>query len=366
MAVYLILIPVAFQADLVLISLAVAETVEAAFGIGGMGFRTVFVVLAFSFVIGTLLGHWFRGRLIDWYYAAAAYWFGLVHFLFIGAFFFFFTINAFYRFHVYLPPAPLAAVAFGIAFLLHLYGTRASGRMEITRRTVSLPGLPSAWRGKRLVYVSDFHLGNIRKEGFAAKVVRKVTALKPEAIFIGGDLYDGPACDTAGIIEPLRALKAPLGVYFVTGNHEYFFRDLARGLAAIRAQGIRILHNEKADVGGLTVVGVDDKTARRREDLKQVLAGIPIDRAKPAVLLMHEPKNLDVARAAGITLGLFGHTHHGQIFPLNFITRRIYRGFDYGLKRLGDMQVMTSSGVGTWGPPLRLGTKSEIVLIDFL
>ena len=93
---------------------------------------------------------------------------------------------------------------------------------------------------------------------------------------------------------------------------------------------------------------------------------IGVDRARPSILLKHEPSDLDVAEAAGVSLDLSGHTHHGQIFPLMFFTWQIYKGFDYGLKRIGAMQVFTSSGVGTWGPPLRLGTKSEIVEIEFV
>ena len=215
--------------------------------------------------------------------------------------------------------------------------------------------------------------------------MEKIQALAPVAVFIGGDLYDGVACDLKAVVEPLRSLHPPRGMYFITGNHEYFLPDLAPALAAIRDVGVRILDDERVDVDGLSIVGVSDKGGEgphREDHFRKILSikhprvraneekhfekrlnGTGVRDNQPTILLKHEPDHLEIASEAGVALGLFGHTHHGQIFPLNYITWRIYGGFDYGLRRMGNMQVYTSSGVGTWGPPLRLGTKSEIVLI---
>ncbi len=187
------------------------------------------------------------------------------------------------------------------------------------------------------------------------------------------------------MVEPLRALHAPRGVFFVTGNHEYFLPDMVPALAALRAAGIRILDDERVDIGGLSLIGVNDKSDKgphREDHFKKVLGlkrpevldheedhfekrlnGTGTNHGQPVILLKHEPDHLEIASEAGVSLGLFGHTHHGQIYPLNYFTWKIYHGFDHGLHRMGTMQVYTSSGVGTWGPPLRLGTKSEIVLI---
>jgi hypothetical protein len=151
----------------------------------------------------------------------------------------------------------------------------------------------------------------------------------------------------------------------VTGNHEYYSRDFARVMVAVRGAGIAVLDDRKVDIGGIDFIGVDYHSTHKKADFQKVLEGIGIDRAKPTILLKHEPSDLDVAEAAGVSLDLSGHTHHGQIFPLMFLTGRMYKGLDYGLKHLGAMQIYTSSGAGTWGPPLRLGTKAEIVLIKF-
>lgn len=357
---------IVLQALLVIVHLALYGVLDAAFGIGGMFLKTLFVILSLTFISASLLAHLKKGKWIDRYYTAAAYWFGLVNFLFVGVVIFFFASYALYSANDYVPPAVLAGVSLGLLFLLHCYGTWASGRARITHVDVALPNLPEAWRGKSIVFVSDVHLGNVRGSAFAEKVAKKIRGLAPEAVFIGGDLYDGTACDANKLIGPLRSLKAPRGVYFVTGNHEYFLPDLPDALAAIANAGIKILNNETVDLHGLAVAGVDNKTAHRKDDLARVLHGMNIKKDRPTILIKHEPSHLEVARDAGVSLVFSGHTHRGQIFPLNFFTWQIYRGFDYGLKRLGNMQIYTSSGVGTWGPPLRLGTRSEIVQMDLL
>jgi len=365
MPIVVILSLVAFEVLLIFVHLAVYGTLVAAFGIGSMVLGWVFVALALTFLTASLLTHWFKGRLIDWYYTASAYWFGLINVFFVAGVIFFFAAQFFYSRGDYVSPALIGGIAFGAFFLLHLYGTWNSGRAEITRVTVAMPGLPAAWRGKKLVFVSDMHLGNIRKDGFAAKVAGKINALRPDAVLIGGDLYDGTACDEKAVVEPLRALKAPQGVYYVTGNHEYYLPNFGAAMEAIRGVGIRIINNEVVNLDGLSVLGVDHKTTFKRDDFKRVLDATVGARKAPTILVMHEPNHLDAARDAGIALAFYGHTHQGQIFPLNYITRRVYHGFDYGLKKLGPLNVYTSSGVGTWGPPLRLGTKSEIVLVEF-
>jgi uncharacterized protein len=267
-------------------------------------------------------------------------------------------------------PALVGGICFGAMFLIHWYGTWNSQRLRITNVRIPFSGEPGFdegfWKGKKIVFVSDFQLGNVYREKFLARAVKKIAAFAPFAIFIGGDLYDGVVCDEARLIAPLRDLRAPGGVYFITGNHEYYMKDVARAVGAVRAVGVTVLANEKVEIGGIDVIGVDYQATHKRGDFEGVLARIGVDRARPSILLKHEPSDLDVAEGAGISLTLSGHTHHGQIFPFMLFTWQIYKGFDYGLKRLGDMQAFTSSGAGTWGPPLRIGTRSEIAVIEFV
>jgi predicted MPP superfamily phosphohydrolase len=360
---------IAFQILLILVHLAVYATLVMAFGIGGIWLKIAFVILALTFVSASALTHFYKGAMVDRYYQFSAYWFGLVHFLFGGAVAIYFILNVLYARGIYISPALVGSICLGAVFLLHLYGTVQSQRPKVMRVKIPFSAISGFnadfWKDKTIAFVSDFQLGNVYRKKFAARVAKQIAAFDPYAVFIGGDLYDGVACNEEALIQPLRVLHPRGGTYFVTGNHEYYLHDVSRGIAAIRALGITVLDDRKIDIGGIDVIGVDYNSAHERENFRNVLRRIGVDRAKPSILLKHEPTDLDVAASEGVSLDLSGHTHHGQIFPLMFFTWQIYKGFDYGLRRLGDMRVFTSSGVGTWGPPLRLGTRSEILFIEF-
>jgi predicted MPP superfamily phosphohydrolase len=371
MPIILVATLIVFEILLVIVHLAVYAMLVAAFGIGGTWLKILFIILALTFVSASAVSHFYKGAMVDRYYQFSAYWFGLVHFLFGGAVIFYFTLDLFYAHDVYVSPALVGGISFGVAFLLHLYGTVHSQRPKVASVKIpfaSLPGFRADfWKGKKIVFVSDLQLGNVYRQKFTARVAVKINALDPYAVLIGGDLYDGVVCDEEKLIAPLRTLHPPGDTYFVTGNHEYYLPNVPRVISAIRATGIAVLDDRKIDLGGgVDLIGVSYPSAHKRDDFKKVLERIGVDRTRPNILVKHEPTDLDVAADAGISLDLSGHTHHGQIFPLMFFTWQIYKGFDYGLERLGGMQVFTSSGAGTWGPPLRLGTKSEIVEIEFV
>jgi uncharacterized protein len=356
---------VTFQVLLIFVHLTVYATLSAAFGFDGMAMRVIFILLSLTFVASSLIVRWSRNRLAQWFYTFAGYWFGLVHFLFAGGVIFFFTLVIANAFQWSISPAIVGEIWFGFFFLLHLYGTWNSWRAEITRVSISIPNMPEFWKRHQLVFISDIHLGAVRGAKFMRKIVSRIQALNPALVLIGGDLYDGVKCDAEAVIEPLRDLKPIHGVHYITGNHE-FYGELERYLAAIRGMGVHILKNEKVEIEGLQIVGVDYHDTHKRENFMAHLSDIPLDGNKPSILIKHEPDNLDVAEQKGFSAGFFGHTHRGQIFPLSYITKRMYHGFDYGLKQFKKMWMYTSSGVGTWGPPLRLGTRSEVVLVTFV
>ena len=162
-------------------------------------------------------------------------------------------------------------------------------------------------------------------------MVGKISKEEPDAIFIAGDLYDGTAIDARRAAEPLSELVAPLGVYFVAGNHEQFGDD-TKFLHAIAASGVRVLNNEKVEVDGLQIVGVPYRNGTREGQFALALEAMRLDRSRASVLLTHAPDHPEIAEAAGVSLQLSGHTHVGQFIPWSCIARRIYRQFVYGLK----------------------------------
>ena len=181
-------------------------------------------------------------------------------------------------------------------------------------------------------------------------------------MLISGDLFDGSKADLDALIQPWKALSAPAGVYFVTGNHEEF-ADRARYLDAVERAGIRVLNNEKVEINGLQIVGVHDAELHAPPLFHALLRGARLDRNRPSILLAHQPLNLSIPDEEGVSLQLSGHTHGGQLWPWTWVAARVHGRFNCGLNQFGKLLVLTSNGAGTWGAPMRVGTISEIVLI---
>ena len=331
---------------------------------GALWIKLALGLLSVSFIAASLLAFRYTNAALRAFYRVAAVWMGLVSFLFIAA------VSSWTIFGV----ARLTGLdmnfhrtvelLFGAAVVAGLYGVFNASWTRITRTTVRLANLPAAWHGRRAALISDVHLGHVRNGSFLRRLVAKILREEPDAIFVAGDLYDGTAIDARRAAEPLSDLVAPHGVYFVAGNHEQFGDD-SKYLNAIAAAGVRVLSNEKVEVEGLQIIGVPYRSAAQHVRFALVLQDIGLDRDRASILLTHAPDHPEIAEAAGVSLQLSGHTHLGQFLPWSWMARRIYRQFVYGLSRIGKMQVFTSSGAGTWGPPLRLGSNPEIVMLQF-
>jgi predicted MPP superfamily phosphohydrolase len=333
-------------------------------GSGPLWIKLLLGFLSVSFVTASLFAFRYTNAALRMFYRAAAIWLGLLSFLVLAAVssWIIFGVGQVAGWDIHFHQT--VALLFSAAVVVGLYGVFNASWTRITRTTVQLANLPAAWRGRRAALISDVHLGHVRNGSFLRRMVAKILKEEPDAIFITGDLYDGTAIDANRAAEPLNRLAAPHGVYFVAGNHEQFGDD-TRYLSAIRAAGVRVLNNEKVDADGLQIVGVPYRNAIHGKEFASVLDSIRLDRERASILLTHAPDHPQIAEAAGVSLQLSGHTHLGQFIPWSWMARRIYRQFVYGLSRIGKMQVFTSSGAGTWGPPLRLGSNPEIVMLEF-
>ena len=336
----------------------------AGYGSGGSGLRVVLGLLSVSFMTASLLAFRYTNRVVRALYKFSAVWMGLLSFLLIAAAGTWVIFGLGWLMKLRLNFHWILEILSGIGLILGIYGLFNASWTRITRATVRLAHLPDTWRGRKAALISDLHLGHVRNGSFLRRMVAKVLREEPDAIFIAGDLFDGTAIDAGRAAEPLKQLSAPQGVYFVAGNHEQFGSD-SKYMNAVAAAGVRVLSNEKVEVDGMQIIGVPYRNAFERSRFASVLQAIGLDRKRASILLSHAPDNLDVAEMAGVSLQLSGHTHLGQFVPWSWIARRIYRQFVYGLSRIGNMQVFTSSGAGTWGPPLRLGSNPEIVMLEF-
>ncbi len=320
-------------------------------------------LLSASFMTASVLAFRYTAAPVRALYKVAAVWMGIFSFLFIASVLSWTILSAARLTGLPLNFHGVVEALFATATILGLFGVFNASWTRITRATVQLSNLPPEWRGRKAALISDVHLGHVRNRHFLRLMVAKILLEQPDAIFIAGDLYDGTAIDAARAAEPLKQLTAPHGVYFVAGNHEQF-RDDSKYLAAIAAAGVRVLSNEVVDADGLQIIGVPYNQATSG-GLPSILRGLRLNRDRASILLIHAPDHPEIAEAAGISLQLSGHTHLGQFVPWSWFARRMYRQFVYGLSRLGKMQIFTSSGAGTWGPPLRLGSNPEIVMLEF-
>jgi predicted MPP superfamily phosphohydrolase len=234
----------------------------------------------------------------------------------------------------------------------------------VVEHEVRLAGLPPERDGTVLVQVSDLHLGSLLGERWLTARLAQVAALEPDLVAVVGDLVDGNAAHVERLLPRLRELRAPLGVWAVTGNHEYY-AGLEQSVKLLEDAGFRVLRDRAEEASpGLVIAGIDDLTARQQFSVK----GTPLETAlagRPAgatVLLSHTPWEAEKAAALGVGLMLSGHTHDGQIWPFNYLVALRYP-FVGGAYDIGAMRLVVCRGTGTWGPPLRLWRRSEIVKI---
>ena len=326
--------------------------------------RIAFVALASSFVPATLLAHRYFNGPVRLFYRVASIWLGMFNFLFIAACLCWIAYPVARVTGLPVSGHAIAGTFFGLAIVAGLYGIVNAADIRVRRVTVKLPGLPESWRGRVAALVTDTHLGHIKGYRFLTRLVDMLRKLKADVVFISGDLFDGTKVDAHWLVSPWKQLKPKFGSYFVTGNHEEFF-DPRKYLEAIEDSGIHVLSNEKVNLDGLQVVGVPYGEAGNAKHFQSILENADLDRERASVLLTHVPQGLPIAEQQGISLQLSGHTHGGQIFPFTWFTSRIFGDYTYGLKKFGELLVYTSSGAGTWGPPMRVCTQPEIVLISF-
>ena len=245
---------------------------------------------------------------------------------------------------------------------------RGLGRLVVKSIEVRLPGLSPVFDGFKIAQLTDMHLGPMRGGDWTRQVVALTNEVKPDLVAITGDLVDGSVAELAGDTAPLESLSAPSGVFFVTGNHEYF-NDLAGWLAHLPSLGIRILRNERVSIerdgSSFDLAGVDDPTGVRfaqghGTDVPKAMKGRDPNRAM--VLLAHQPKVVYEAAEHGVGLVLSGHTHGGQIWPWSYLVR-LTQPYLRGLHDHDGTKIYVSDGTGFWGPPMRLGSTAEITLV---
>lgn len=331
-------------------------------------FKYAFVFLAIGFIAGRLLERVQYSPLSTFLINAGSIWLG---FLLYALLLFLLTdiVLLFFRWWGHVPleitryyfSLGVALLTVGICFFAYVH----SKQVQVTTLDLPIDKPAGPLKTLNVVSVSDIHLGTLIKNSRIRHIVDRINALNPDIVLLAGDVVDE---DLAPVIryhlaDELTRIRARYGVYAITGNHEYIGGAEA-AVAYLSQYHIRYLRDQAVKVAdSFYLIGREDRTkdrftGTRRLPLNTIMSGL--DRSLPIIMMDHQPVDLGAAVSSGVDYQISGHTHHGQLFPCNLITDRIFEK-SWGYLRKGATHFYVSCGVGTWGPPMRLGSYSEIV-----
>ncbi|MBN1383897.1 MAG: metallophosphoesterase [Elusimicrobia bacterium] len=323
--------------------------------------RLFFLFASLSFILGEFLSRRMDYSWVEPVALTGVVWFGVI-FIAVTVFLIADILRIFFHsesFRYYSVIFSLITVFFISAFSVYNAAVRRAIIKEIE---IKLEKLPKKLSGFSIVQLSDLHLNLLKSEKWLCQIVSRTNELNPDIIVITGDLMDSELGDARGFCSILKGLKSKYGVYAVSGNHE-FYAGYDRFLDIAGKSDITVLKNEKITIAGsIELVGIDDETGRRfsepGSDLEKAFKNC--DLKKPIILLSHQPDVFDKAVEFGTDLQLSGHTHAGQIPPLDLIVQ-FYFKYPYGLYCRNSSYIYTTAGTSTWGPPMRLFTRNEII-----
>lgn len=308
-----------------------------------------------SYLIASVLVKKMQNKITDVLYFIAASWVGVIFIIFSPQLVYL-LVQAFTGY----TSSTVVGVLFGCSVILSVYALYNGHRVMQKEYTLPIKGLKKAVRA---VHLTDIHIGTVHQVAFLTHVVQMTNKLSPDVVYITGDLFDGSVPVTERMLKPLDALTAP--VFFSNGNHEEY-----EGLQYVRdtVDDINIDHLENRMVihKGIQVVGINDRASLKKEESAgTVIDSLNVDKNMPTVLLYHTPVEWDEARERGVDVMLSGHTHNGQIYPFTLLVRMTYK-YIKGLYEEEGKFLHVSPGTGTWGPPMRLGSRNQITLLHLV
>ncbi|MBU0712314.1 metallophosphoesterase [bacterium] len=336
----------------------------------------LFIILALSYIAGRILERITVCRIADFLTWIGSYWLALmVYFLLMVILID--VIRVADHFLHFLPaiirvnPAQtnfiLGMVSIGIVFIIVVAGRINAVNPRVREISIDLPKKVNDGNDITIAMASDIHLGAVVGQKQLRKMIRMIDDINPDLILFAGDVIDE---DPGSLIKKdlgkcLEELQAPMGVYAITGNHEYI-GGVTKAVEYLESHNITILRDSVLTLpNGITIIGREDIDSRRfngkqRKSITELIKYI--DPNSPTILMDHQPSNLNDAIDNNIDLQLSGHTHHGQIWPFNYITSKIFR-VSYGYEKIQNTHVYVSCGFGTWGPPIRTTARPELVKI---
>lgn len=345
-----------------------------AFQVHRLWYFITFIILASTFILGKILESRHSSVLSDILNIIGGFW---MAFMLYGFLFLFISdlislalripgvINSdnlmAYRKWAYLVTITISVILISVGFVNALIPRVKNYHITIGKQADEIKNF-------RIAAVSDIHLGSIIRKRSIKKLSGILSEQKPDLVLLLGDIVDGEIGPVlrGDLLKYFTCPKCNDGLYAITGNHE-FIGGAKQTIPYIESKGIRILKDEVVTVdGGIQLIGRLDRDATRfygkeRKPLSELIK--EVDPKKPLILLDHQPFELSLSEKYGVDLQLSGHTHNGQMWPLNYVTRKIYE-LSYGYIKKGNTHIIVSSGFGLWGPRVRLGSRSEVLVID--
>jgi predicted MPP superfamily phosphohydrolase len=324
----------------------------------------VLIIMPILFIVTTFISMKAHFIINDILYTIACVWLPILLYLFLGAivltFLSTFIPATNINFYTYIIYGFLV-----ISFVLGIYGTINAHNFVINNITIPKENrLSKDWSGKKIVLVSDTHIGIIHKNNFLDKTVKLINTQNADMVLFAGDLVDGPKINQDKYLKPLENLKAPLGVYYTPGNHEIYYGN-EKDLYKFTDKYMTGLRDQKITVNNTEIIGLMYDAGETVEGVQNRLYKAGFNKDKSTILVIHEPKNNQTLQAFGVDLTVSGHTHGGQFWPITMAVNKIYKEYTHNLVVRNNTASITTTGIGTWGPPVRIGTKPEIIVITF-
>lgn len=260
----------------------------------------------------------------------------------------------------------VGTILFSIFLFIVIFGTYNAYVPIVRDYQITVPKKANKYDKLRIVVASDMHFGNLSGTSHLRRLVDHVNMIKPDLVLLPGDIIDDdPRPFIAKKMSKMMSeMYAPLGIYGVLGNHEYYGRAIPLFVDEMKKNKMKILLDEVILIeDSFYIVGRKDKTDGNRLSIENLVENI--DHSLPIILMDHQPYELGQAMRSNIDISLSGHTHRGQMAPNHYVTKKIYE-LDWGYKKKQQLHAFVSSGFGFWGPPIRIGSRSEIIQIDVI
>lgn len=329
-------------------------------------FGVVLFILSVSFSLSMLLVRSFENAFTANFYYLACVWMGTVFWLFIAVILGVILQNIFPNMAFVKNVVPKILVL--MSFMLSTYGLYHGHDTKLVKADISVPNLPASWEGRRALFIADTHYGNIHTTRQTNTDANEINAINPDILFVSGDFFDGPKNDLFQFTNVYKNVNPKLGKYLASGNHETY-AGLPQSIKALENGGFVIADDKTINIEGVQIVGVPYVTSTKNpldeEKTKQLLNEKVFDKNIPSILIKHVPISTQIMADAGVSFAFFGHTHKGQMWPMVYIEKSLFGKHYYGFTDIGNTKFYTTSGVGSWGPPQRIGSDSEMLLVTF-